>query len=340
MSNSLLELHMRISPSTTWFDGFFVDVVLILDLPVYPQSRKDEWIRKCIVYHESFQILSSLALRIHGYIVLHLSLDMHQTALKYGSWIHLFECCSYPNSAICSTWDDICITHMISEESEILCNIFFSLSIPYTEPDYFLSHVCIVDEQYSFWSVFAFGEPISIDHDMMYIWIYFTDTGNKIPIKTILDILPYPIFYDFLLICNLTRTISFSDIVLKYIGSFYIFSLILFFSFDETNSTIQTLQFLWITLISTILFGFSGSTPRTFFLAYYDEKEVRVTIEILYNTSILFFWLCVAKNSVQTAHYFFYLPEFCVGIGAVSIEISPHNELTWSSSLSSSSCIP
>ena len=133
---------------------------------------------------------------------------------------------------------------MISEESEILCNIFFLLSIPYTEPDYFLSHVCIVDEQYSFWSVFAFGEPISIDHDMMYIWIYFTDTGNKIPIKTILDILPYPIFYDFLLICNLTRTISFSDIVLKYIGSFYIFSLILFFSFDETNSTIQTLQFL------------------------------------------------------------------------------------------------
>lgn len=200
MGNGFLELRMRISPSTTWFDGFFVDVWLMLVFPVYPEIWKDQWIREGIIYHKSPQVPSCLTLGIHRDIVLHLSLDVYQTALKYGSWIHLFECCSYPNSAICSTWDDLCIAHMIPEESEILCNILFPLPNPYTEPDYFLSHVCIIDEQYPFWSVFASGEPISINHDMMYVWIYFTDTGNMILIKTRLDILTYSIFIEFFLI--------------------------------------------------------------------------------------------------------------------------------------------
>jgi hypothetical protein len=94
---------MRISSSTTWFDGFFVDVGLMLGFPVCPKISEDERIRECIVYHEPFELSSSLALWIHGDIVLHLSLDMHQTALKYGIWIHFFECCSYSNSSICST---------------------------------------------------------------------------------------------------------------------------------------------------------------------------------------------------------------------------------------------
>lgn len=146
VSNSLLELCMRISPSATWFDGFFVDVGLILDFPVYPEIWEGEWIRKCIVYHESSEIPSCLTLWIHGDIVLHLSLDMHQTALKYGSWIYLFECCSYPHSSICSTWDDLCIAHVIPEESEVFYNILFLFSIPYAEPNDLLSHVRIVDE--------------------------------------------------------------------------------------------------------------------------------------------------------------------------------------------------
>jgi hypothetical protein len=93
---------MSISPSTTWFDGFVIDVGLMLGLPVYPEIWKDEWIRKRIVYHESLQTPSSLALRIHGDIVLHLSLDIYETTLKYGTWIYLFECCRYSNSSICS----------------------------------------------------------------------------------------------------------------------------------------------------------------------------------------------------------------------------------------------
>ena len=143
---------------------------------------------------------------------------------------------------------------------------------------------------------------------MVYIRIYLTDAGNSVLIKTRLDILSYSIFHESFLVCNLTRTISFSNIVFKYIGSFYIFSLILFLPCNKASSAIQTFEFLRITLISTILFRIVRSTLRTFFLAYYGEKEIRVTIEKLSTTSILFFWLHRAKNSVQTAHYFFYLP--------------------------------
>lgn len=268
MSNGFLELRMRISPPATWFDGFFVDVGLMISLPVSPETRKDEWIREYIIYHESPQIPSCLTLRIHRDIVLHLSLDVYQTALKYGSWIHLFECCSYPNSAIYSTRDDICIPHMIPEEFEILCNILFLLSIPYAEPDYFLSHVRVVDKQYPLWSVFAFGEPISIDHDMMYIWIYFTDTGNRVLIKTRLDILTDSIFIEFFLISQLIRWVSRSDIFFEELlfitREIFLFS---FFTSNETKETLFALQFRTSALIFPIFLQLKRSTFRAFFLA-------------------------------------------------------------------------
>ena len=87
---------------------------------------------------------------------------------------------------------------------------------------------------------------------MLDSWIYLADTGNSTLIKARLNIFPYSVFHKSLLICDLTRTISLSNIVLEHIGSFYIFSLILLFPFDETSSTIQALKFLRITLISSV----------------------------------------------------------------------------------------
>ena len=84
MSNSLLELRMRISPSATWLDGFFIDIVLMLIFPIYPETRKDEWIRESIIHHELSEVSSSLTLWIHRDIVLDLSLDMNQTTLECG----------------------------------------------------------------------------------------------------------------------------------------------------------------------------------------------------------------------------------------------------------------
>ena len=156
---------------------------------------------------------------------------------------------------------------MIPEESKIPCNILFLLSIPQAEPDYFLSHVCVVDKQYSLWSVFAFGEPISIDHDMMYVWIYFTDTGNRILIKTRLDVCSYPVFHEFLLICELTRAISFSDIALKYIcstGEIFLFSL---FTSNETKEAFFTFQFRTSALIFPIFLQLKRTAFRAFFLS-------------------------------------------------------------------------
>jgi hypothetical protein len=94
---------------------------------------------------------------------------------------------------------------MIPEESEILCDIFFLLSISNTEPYYLLVYICIVDEQYLLGSVFVLRKPISINHDMVYIWIYLTDTGNRIVIKARLDILTNPIFIESFLIGKLPR---------------------------------------------------------------------------------------------------------------------------------------
>jgi hypothetical protein len=68
---------MSIPPSATWFDGFFIDVILVFEFPVYPKIWKDERVREYTIYHESLQSPSSLALWIHGDIILHLSLDMH-----------------------------------------------------------------------------------------------------------------------------------------------------------------------------------------------------------------------------------------------------------------------
>jgi hypothetical protein len=42
VSNCFLELGMGISPSATWLDGFFIDIVLMLGFPIYPETRKDE----------------------------------------------------------------------------------------------------------------------------------------------------------------------------------------------------------------------------------------------------------------------------------------------------------
>jgi hypothetical protein len=156
---------------------------------------------------------------------------------------------------------------VISEESEILYNILFLLSIPYTEPDYFLSHVRIIDKEYLLRSVFAFGEPISIDHGMVYIWIYLTDTGNRVLIQVRLDICSYSVFHELLLICELTRTISFSDIVLEYICSTRQVFLLSFMASNETKQTLFTFQLRTSALIFSILFQPKRTTFRAFFLS-------------------------------------------------------------------------
>ena len=156
---------------------------------------------------------------------------------------------------------------MIPEESEILCNILFLLAIPQAEPDYLLSHIPIVDEQYLLGSVFVFRKPISIDHNMVHIWIYLTDAGNDILIKARLDVCSYPVFHEFLLICELTRAISFSDIALKYIcstGEIFLFSL---FTSNETKEAFFTFQFRTSALIFPIFLQLKRTAFRAFFLS-------------------------------------------------------------------------
>jgi hypothetical protein len=156
---------------------------------------------------------------------------------------------------------------MIPQERKILSNVLFLFTIPYAEPDYLLSHVRIVDEKYLLRSVFAFGEPISIDHDMVYIWIYLTDTGNRVLIQVRLDICSYSVFHELLLICELTRTISFSDIVLEYICSTRQIFLLSFLTSNETKQTLFTFQLRTSALIFSILFQLKRTTFRAFFLS-------------------------------------------------------------------------
>lgn len=235
--------------------------------PVHPEIWEDERIRECLIYHESSQISSSLTLWMHRDIVLYLSLDMHQATLKHCFRIHFLKCCNNPNSSICRTWDNTGIPHLIPEKSEILSNVFFLLSISYTEPDNLLDCIRIVDEQYLFRSVSHLGKPISINHDMMYVWIYLTNAGNIVLIKTKLDILPYSIFHEFLLFCKLSGWISFTNILFEYIRSTGKIFLPPFFTSNETKETVFTLQFWTSALIVSIFLQIKRTTLRAFFLA-------------------------------------------------------------------------
>lgn len=142
----------------------------------------------------------------------------------------------------------------------------FLSPVSHTKPDYLLNHICIVHEKNPLRSVLIFWEPITIDHNVFYSWIYLTDTSDSIVIKLRLYIVPYSIFSEFLLFRKLPRWVSFSNILFEYICStrkIFMFSLL---TSNETKKTLFALQFRTSTLIFPIFLQVKRTAFRTFFL--------------------------------------------------------------------------
>lgn len=138
------EFFMSIFPSALWFDGFFIDILLMFLFPGFPQWREDEWIRKDGVVWEFQEFLSCFTLWMLSKIRTNLPLNMNKAPLKNTMRIYSPHGRNNTNSTIRSTRYYIFIPHVISEKLQIFNNILLSFPISNTEPDYFLPMVAIV----------------------------------------------------------------------------------------------------------------------------------------------------------------------------------------------------